>query len=61
MRLPGEAIPNLDALNTIVRYEAILDRRLHRTLVHLERLQRARKGEYVPAHVSISAEGPPNF
>jgi hypothetical protein len=47
------AIPNGDALDKILRYEAAIDRYLGRSLDRLERLQRRRKGEMIPPPVSV--------
>lgn len=38
----------LEALNRILKYQALNDRRLQRALTELERLQRQRRGDYVP-------------
>jgi hypothetical protein len=47
------AIPNGDALDKILRYEASIDRQLGRALDRLERLQRRRHGEMIPPPVSV--------
>ena len=47
------AIPNTEALNKILRYEAAIDRQIGRALDRLERLQRRRKGEMLPPPVSV--------
>jgi hypothetical protein len=47
------ALPNDDALDKILRYEAAIDRHLGRSLDRLERLQRRRKGELIPPPVSV--------
>jgi hypothetical protein len=47
------AIPNSDALDKILRYEAAIDRNLNRAVDRLERLQRRRKGEPVLPPVSV--------
>jgi len=52
----GEPIPPGDSLSTIIRYGTANDRKFHRMIVYLERLQRERKGEYVPAPISVSVE-----
>jgi len=41
-------IPSQDAFDRLLRYEAHLSREFDRTLTHLERLQRMRKGQPVP-------------
>jgi len=43
-----------------LRYETANERHLTRALDRLERLQQLRKGEYVPAPLSVSLEGPLN-
>ena len=43
-----QAIPNRDATDKIIRYEAAAERSLGRALDRLERLQRRRMGEAVP-------------
>jgi hypothetical protein len=55
--LLGEKMPDADQVDLIIRYQAANDRRFHRASIHLERLQRMRKGEYVPAPVSVAGEG----
>jgi hypothetical protein len=52
--LPSEA-----TLDKILRYEAALERQLYRAMNQLERLQRRRQGENIPAPVTmdISARG----
>ncbi len=47
-------------LERILRYETANERALTRALDRLERLQRLRKGEYVPAPVTVTLEGPLN-
>ena len=42
--------PNLDA---ILRYETTIDRQMYRAIDQLERMQRARKWEHVPAPVTL--------
>ena len=39
------AIPNSDALDKMLRYEAAIDRNLNRAVDRLDRLQRRRKGD----------------
>ncbi len=46
-------IPAPDVLDLLLRYEANLDRSFDRTLSQLERLQRIRLGQSVPAAVKI--------
>lgn len=51
------AIPDSAALNRILKYQALNDRRLQRALTPLERLQRQRKGEYVLPPAKFSVDG----
>jgi hypothetical protein len=51
-------LPGVHETDLILRYEAANDRELYRALDRLERVQRQRKGEYVPAPVRVSLEGP---
>jgi len=46
-------LPAEKDLNRILRYEASIHRQLAHSMNQLERLQRARKGEHVPAPVSL--------
>ncbi len=46
-------IPDDDALDKLLRYEAAIERQLGRTVDRLERLQRRRKGEMIPPPVSV--------
>jgi len=46
-------IPCSDALNRLLRYEALVERNLNRALDRLERLQRRREGEPVLPPVSV--------
>jgi hypothetical protein len=49
-----QAIPNSDALDKILRYSAMIDRDLNRAYDRLERLQRRRKGEFVPPSLNLN-------
>ncbi len=51
------AIPDAAALNRILKYQSLNDRRLQRALIQLERLQRQRRGDYVPPPAKISVDG----
>lgn len=51
------SIPDTEGLLRILRYQALNDRRLNRAFTQLERLQRQRQGEFVPAPVKVSVEG----
>lgn len=46
-------IPDGNALDKILRYEAAIERQLSRAVDKLERLQRRRKGEMIPPPVSV--------
>jgi hypothetical protein len=52
-----QAIPNRDALDRLLRYEAAIERDLGRANNRLERLQRRRKGEPVPPPGKIRLSG----
>jgi hypothetical protein len=46
-------------LDKVLRYETRLERQMYRALAQLERLQRMRRGESVPAPLAIELrEGP---
>ena len=47
------AIPGERDLDKLVRYESMLDREFHRSLMILERIQRARLGDLVPAPIAM--------
>jgi hypothetical protein len=51
--LERQAIPNRDALDKILRYEAMVERARDRALDRLERLQRRRQGELVPPALNV--------
>lgn len=42
-------LPSAAVLDKILRYETKLERQIHRAMLQLERLQRRRQGEHVPA------------
>jgi len=52
-RQAADVLPSSDVLDKILRYETALDRQLSRAMHQLERLQRMRKGEFVPATVTM--------
>jgi len=60
VRAKSLTLPREKDLDRILRYETANERALTRALDRLERLQRLRKGEYVPAPLSVSWEGPLN-
>ena len=53
------SLPADNDLNRILRYDAASNRQLYQAINQLERLQRARKGEHVPApvNVQVSSDG----
>ena len=46
-------LPKGAEMNRILRYEASIQRQLAQAINQLERLQRTRKGEHVPAPVTL--------
>jgi DNA repair ATPase RecN len=52
-RQAAAVLPSTDVLDKILRYEAKLERQLYRAMAQLERLQRMRKGEAVPAPLTM--------
>ena len=48
------SLPPADATDKLLRYEAHLDRQLHRAMDQLERLQGQRRGENVPPPLNIN-------
>ena len=56
--IPGAlSLPWGPGLDLILRYEISVQRQLAYAVNQLERLQRARKGEHVPAPVSVQVSG----
>ena len=51
-------LPGPRALDKILRYEAALERQLYRAMTHLERLQRTRQAESVPAPRTVEVPIP---
>ena len=47
-------LPSAEVLEKIQRYETKLERQLFRAMAELERLQRRRKGENIPAPISVN-------
>ncbi len=43
----------MEVLEKILRYETKLERQMYRVMAQLERLQRMRRGEAVPAPLSV--------
>lgn len=52
-RLTAAALPSGQVLEKILRYETKLERQLFRAMAQLERMQRMRRGEVVPAPISV--------
>jgi hypothetical protein len=48
------SLPSPAAADKLLRYEVHLDRQLYRAMDQLERLQRQRKGENVPAPLNVN-------
>lgn len=48
-----DLVPPSDVLDSILRYETKLERQMFRAMTHLERLQRMRGGEAIPAPLSV--------
>lgn len=52
-RQAASVLPSSDVLDKILRYETTLERQLYRAMHQLERLQRMRQGEFIPAPVTM--------
>jgi hypothetical protein len=52
-RQAAAVLPSGEVLDKILRYETKLERQLYRAMAQLERLQRLRNGEQVPAPLSV--------
>ena len=52
-RQAAAVLPSLEVLEKILRYETKLERQMFRAMAQLERVQRMRKGEVVPAPLSV--------
>lgn len=52
-RQAAAVLPSKETLDKIQRYETTLQRQLYRALAQLERLQRMRRGEAVPAPLTV--------
>ena len=52
-RRSAALLPSAPALDKILRYEIKLERQIHRNLTQLERLQRMRSGESLPAPLTV--------
>ncbi len=53
IRRAAALLPSDKALEKILRYETTLERQILRAMAQLERLQRMRRGELVPAPLSV--------
>lgn len=53
-RQAAAALPSLEVLEKIQRYETKLERQMFRAMAQLERLQRMRRGEAVPAPLAVA-------
>lgn len=58
-RQDSAALPSLPTLDKILRYETKLERQLYRALAQLERVQRRRQGEDIPAPLSVEVSERP--
>jgi serine phosphatase RsbU (regulator of sigma subunit) len=52
-RQSAAVLPSADVLEKILRYETALERQLFRAMNQLERLQRRRQGENIPAPLTM--------
>lgn len=52
-RRAAQSLPSREVLEKIMRYEMRLERQLYRAMTQLERLQRMRRGEAVPAPLKV--------
>jgi hypothetical protein len=58
-RQAAAVLPSLPVLDKIMRYETKLERQLYRALAQLERIQRMRRGELVPAPLTVEVSERP--
>jgi hypothetical protein len=58
-RQAAAVLPSADTLEKILRYETALERQLYRSMNELERLQRRRRGENVPAPLTVELSARP--
>lgn len=56
LRQAAAVLPSMDTLEKIMRYETKLERQIYRAMAQLERLQRMRKGETLPAPVAVISD-----
>ena len=52
-RQAAAMIPSIEVLDKIMRYETMLERKLYRAMIQLERVQRMRLGEAVPPPLTM--------
>ena len=52
-RQAAAVLPSAETLEKILRYEKKLERQIYRAMAQLERLQRMRRGETIPAPLSV--------
>jgi hypothetical protein len=58
-RQSAAVLPSAATLEKILRYETALERQLYRAINELERLQRRRQGENIPAPLTMEVSGQP--
>jgi len=51
------SLPDKESMEKLMRYEGSINRQLFQAMNQLERLQRQRKGELVPAPISVEVSG----
>ena len=49
-------VPSKDELDRLLRYEGAIERQLYKAMNQLERLQRMRAGDNVPAPVEVDVD-----
>lgn len=52
-RQSAAVLPNMETLEKITRYETKLERQIYRAMLQLERVQRRRQGDEVPAPLAV--------
>jgi hypothetical protein len=52
-RQAAAVLPSAETLDKILRYETKLERQMYRAMAQLERVQRLRRGEAIPAPLSV--------
>ena len=57
MRQAAAVLPSAETLEKILRYETKLERQMFRAMNQLERLQRMRQGEAIPAPLTMEVSG----